>query len=40
MFSVDYCRKRLEPDYFLKAWELRPGLFRALAELGKTFGTL
>ncbi len=36
VFSVDYCRKRLEPDYFLSAWELRAGLFQALAALGKT----
>jgi hypothetical protein len=35
VFSVDYCRNRLEPDYFLRAWELRPGLFQALAQLGK-----
>ncbi len=36
VFSVEYCRARLEPDYFLRAWDLRPGLFEALEQLGKT----
>ncbi len=36
VFSVEYCRARLEPNYFLRAWELRPGLFEALKQLGKT----
>lgn len=36
VFSVDYCRTRLEPNYFLKAQDLRSGVFRALAELGKS----
>lgn len=35
VFSVDYLRKRLEPDYFLKAQDLRAGVFQALAQLGK-----
>lgn len=35
VFSVDNFRKRLEPDYFLKARDLRPGVFQALAHLGK-----
>lgn len=35
VFSVDYLRKRLEPDYFLKAQALRAGVFQALAQLGK-----
>lgn len=35
VFSVDYCRARLEPDYFLRAWELRPALFEAIARQGK-----
>ena len=35
VFSTGYCRKRLEPDYFLKARDLRPGIPQALAQLGK-----
>jgi hypothetical protein len=35
VFSVDNFRKRLDPDYFLMARDLRPGVFQALAELGK-----
>lgn len=33
--SVDNFRKRAEPDYFFKARDLRPGVFQALARLGK-----
>ena len=36
VFSGDYCRERLAPDYFLRARDLRSGVFRALADLGKT----
>ena len=35
VFSADYVRKRLEPDYFLKARDLRAGVFETLAQLGK-----
>ena len=35
VFSVDYLRKRLEPDYFLKARDLRAEVFQALAQLGR-----
>ena len=35
VFSVPYCSARLAPDYFPRAFELRPGLFEAIAREGK-----
>ena len=35
VFSTDHCRKQLEPDYFLKARDLRLGVPQGLAQLGK-----
>ena len=36
VFSVEFCRRKLEPDFFLRGLELRQGLFQALKELGKS----
>lgn len=36
VFSVEFCRSKLEPDFFLRGLKLRQGLFKALKELGKS----
>ena len=36
VFSVEFCRTKLEPDFFLHGLRLREGLFRAFRELGKS----
>lgn len=36
VFSVEFCRTKLDPDFFLRGLELRQGLFQALKELGKS----
>lgn len=36
VFGVEFCRRKLEPDFFLRGLELRQGLFQALKELGKS----
>ncbi len=36
VFSVEFCRTKLDPDFFSRALRLRPGLFEALKALGKS----
>ena len=36
VFSVDYFRKRLEPDYFSQRMKYRDDMLRTLKEIGKT----
>ena len=36
VFSVEYFRRRLDPDYFSKRMEYRPQMISALKEIGKT----
>ena len=36
IFGVEFCRRKLAPDFFLHGLGLRQGLFRALSELGKS----
>ncbi len=36
VFGGEYCRRPLEPDFFLHGLELRQDLFRVLKELGKS----
>lgn len=36
VFGVEFCRTKLDPDFFLRGLELRQGLFQALEDLGKS----
>ena len=36
LFSVDYFRRRLEPDYFSQRLKYRIGMIETLEEIGKT----
>lgn len=36
VFGVEFCRRKLDPEFFLFGLDLRGGLFQALRELGKS----